>query len=337
MSSDSGGAGAVTRRPRRALSAGYVLRKLLSALVMLLFVTVINFFLFRVLPGDPAKAFAPRGRNADPEALRELRDRLGLNDNWYTAFGKYLRALAQGDFGVSFSQHAKVIEVIGERILPTILLSGTALVLAAGLGVWLGARSGWRQGSRFDRVSSSLAVTFYSMPEWLLGLVLLVLLNKYGIFPARGMNDPRSTLPGAVDTLWHMVLPVTVLTIVYVAEYSLIMRSSMLDERRADYLTTARAKGLRDDLVMRRHALPNALLPSMTLFFMSMGFVVAGAITVETVFSWPGLGLLTYDALRGPDIPLLQGLFLFFSAGVIIMNLVADLLMPVLDPRVRTA
>ncbi|MDI1462002.1 ABC transporter permease [Catellatospora sp. KI3] len=337
MSGDSDGAGAATHRPRRALPPGYVLRKVLAAAVMLLFVTVVNFFLFRVLPGDPAKAFAPRGRNADPEALRELRERLGLGDPWYTAFGKYLRALAQGDLGVSFSQHAKVLDVIGERILPTVLLSGTALVLAAGLGVWLGARGGWRQGSRFDKISSSLAVTFYSVPEWLLGLVLLVLLNKYGVFPARGMNDPRSTLPVVVDTLWHMVLPVTVLTIVYVAEYSLIMRSSMLDERRADYLTTARAKGLRDDLVMRRHALPNALLPSMTLFFMSMGFVVAGAITVETVFSWPGLGLLTYDALRGPDIPLLQGLFLFFSAGVILMNLVADLLMPVLDPRVRTA
>ncbi|GHJ49514.1 ABC transporter permease [Catellatospora sp. TT07R-123] len=337
MSGVGDGAGAATHRPRRTLSAGYVLRKLLSALAMLLFVTVVNFFLFRVLPGDPAKAFAPRGRNADPEALRELRDRLGLTDPWYTAFGKYLRALLQGDLGVSFSQHAKVVDVIGERILPTVLLSGTALVLAAGIGVWLGARSGWRHGSRFDRVASSLAVTFYSVPEWLLGLVLLVLLNKYGVFPARGMSDPRTTLPAVVDTLWHMVLPVTVLTVVYVAEYSLIMRSSMLDERRADYLATARAKGLRDDLVMRRHALPNALLPSMTLFFLSMGFVVAGAITVETVFSWPGLGLLTFDALRGPDIPLLQGLFLFFSAGVIVMNLVADLLMPVLDPRVRAS
>src|SRR4029450_10991479 len=123
-----------------------------------------------------------------------------------------------------------------------------------------------------------------------------------------------------------MILPVVSLGIVYIAEYSLIMRSSMLDERYADYLTTARAKGLRDDLVMRRHALPNALLPSPTLFFLSMGFVVSGAITVETVFSWPGLGRLTYDALRGPDIPLLQGLFLVFSAGVILMNLIADLL-----------
>jgi peptide/nickel transport system permease protein len=124
---------------------------------------------------------------------------------------------------------------------------------------------------------------------------------------------------------------------VYIAEYSLIMRSSVLDERHADYLTTARAKGLRDGLVLRRHALPNAILPSMTLFLLSLGFVISGAITVETVFSWPGLGRLTYEALRGPDIPLLQGLFLVFSAAVIVMNLLADVLYPLVDPRVRRA
>jgi peptide/nickel transport system permease protein len=132
-----------------------------------------------------------------------------------------------------------------------------------------------------------------------------------------------------------MVLPVISLAVVYVAEYSLIMRSSILDERYNEYLTVARAKGLRDDLVLRRHALRNALLPSVTLFMMSLGFVVSGAITVETIFNWPGLGLLTSEALRGPDVPLLQGVFVVFSAGVILMNLVADLIYPLLDPRVR--
>ncbi len=174
------------------------------------------------------------------------------------------------------------------------------------------------------------------MPEWLLGLFLVVLLADTGLFPAGGMVDPRSTLPEVLDVARHMILPVVSLGVVYIAEYSLIMRSSMLDERYADYLTTARAKGLRDDLVRSKHAWPNALLPTVTLFFLSLGFVVSGAIAVETVFSWPGLGRLTYDALRGPDIPLLQGLFLVFSAGVILMNLVADLLYPVIDPRVRS-
>jgi peptide/nickel transport system permease protein len=134
-----------------------------------------------------------------------------------------------------------------------------------------------------------------------------------------------------------MVLPVTALSFVYVAEYLLIMRSSILDERYADYLNVARAKGLREDLVLRRHALPNALLPSLTLIFLSLGFVVSGAITVETVFSWPGLGLLSYQALSGPDYPLLEGIFLVFSAAVILMNLLADLLYPLIDPRVRAS
>jgi peptide/nickel transport system permease protein len=151
------------------------------------------------------------------------------------------------------------------------------------------------------------------------------------------MSDPRSTLPYWLDVAYHMVLPVFALTVVYVAEFSLIMRSSIVDERHADYLNTARAKGLRDDLVLRRHARPNALLPSLTLLFLSLGFVVSGAITIETVFSWPGLGLLSYQALSGPDYPLLEGVFLVFSAAVIGMNLLADMVYPLIDPRVRAA
>lgn len=329
---DANGGGA-PRRPR-PLSLALVLRRCAAALATLIFVVLANFFLFRILPGNPEKTFAPRGRNADPEALRQLRESLGIGDPLSVQFGKYLQQLAHFDLGWSWSKKEPVLDLILRGLWPTVLLSGTALVLAAGIGVWLGSRAGWRYGSRFDRWSSNLAVTFYSTPEWLLGLVVLVVLSRFGL-GAGGMTDPRSELPVWLDVLRHMVVPVLVLAVVYVAEYSLIMRSSILDERRADYLTTARAKGLRDDLVLRRHAMPNALLPTVSLLFLSLGFVVAGAITVEMVFSWPGLGRLTYEATRGPDIPLLQGLFLFFSAAVIFMNLLADLLMPVLDPRVR--
>ena len=336
MTTTTAGGGVRARRPR-ALPLRYVVRKTVTAFGTLVFVVIVNFFLFRVLPGDPAKAFSPRGRNADPNRLAEIRRDLGLGLPWHDQFWAYVKNLASFDLGVSWGQHAPVSRLIGERLWPTVLLSGTALLLAAGIGMWLGARAGWRHGSRLDRVSSSGAVTLYSTPEWLLGLVLLIVLSDLGVIPAAGMQNPLSELPPALDIAWHMVAPVTVLAVVYIAEYSLIMRSSMLDERYADYLTTARAKGLRDDLVMRRHALPNALLPSITLFFLTLGFVVSGAIGVETVFNWPGLGRLTYDALRGPDVPLLQGLFLTFSAGVILMNLVADLLYPLLDPRVRAS
>jgi peptide/nickel transport system permease protein len=333
------GGGAFARR-LRALPPIFVVKKTASALLTLTFVTIFNFFLFRILPGDPAKAFSPKGRNDDPKALAALREHMGLGKPWYEQLRLYVRDLFHGDLGTSYSQHQAVTQAISERFWPTVLLSGTALVLSAFIGMWLGARSGWRHGSRFDRMSSSSAVTLYSVPEWWLGLLLIIVFASrtgLGIFPIAGMSDPRSSLPYAVDVLFHMVLPVAALAIVYIAEYSLIMRSSVLDERYADYLNTARAKGLRDDMVLRRHALPNALLPSVTLFFLSLGFVVSGAITVETVFSWPGLGLLTDQALSGPDIPLLEGLFLVFSAGVIIMNLIADLVYPLIDPRVRAA
>ena len=144
-------------------------------------------------------------------------------------------------------------------------------------------------------------------------------------------------LAGTGDLLWHLALPCLVLTLVYLAEYSLIMRSSLLDELNADYLTTARAKGLRDVMVRRRHAVPNALLPSITLIMLNLGFVISGAITTEVVFSWPGLGQLSYIALNAPDYPVLEGAFLLFSAAVIIANLIADLLLTVFDPRVRAA
>jgi peptide/nickel transport system permease protein len=317
------------------LSARYVLRKVVVSFGTLVFVVLFNFFLFRVLPGDPAKAFAPRGRTTN---LQEIRHRMGTDLPMWRQFVKYLNDLIHLNLGESWSRHRPVWELITERLWPTLLLSGTALFLSAGLGVWFGAKAGWRNGSRFDKTTSSFAVTMYSVPEWWLGLLLLLALGSsrgLNLFPVSGMSDSQSSLPHWLDIAYHLVLPVTSLAVLYIAEYSLIMRSSVLDERYTDYLNTARAKGLRDDQVLNRHALPNALLPSITLFFLSLGWVVGGTITVEKIFTWPGLGLLTAEALKGPDIPLLQGAFVIFSAAVIVMNLLADLIYPLIDPRVK--
>ena len=205
--------------------------------------------------------------------------------------------------------------MIGERIWPTVLLLGHCRRCSSTvIGLWLGARAGWRRGSRFDQVSLRASLALYSMPECWLGLMLLIAFAVgVGSFPGH-LPDRRDVDPARPWPAWAgwdvpgtWCCPCLTLALVYIAEYSLIMRSSLLDELGADYLTTARAKGLRDALVLRRHAVPNALLPSMTLFFLSLGFVVSGAITVETVFSWPGLGRLTYDALRGPDYPAAAG------------------------------
>jgi peptide/nickel transport system permease protein len=225
-----------------------------------------------------------------------------------------------------------------------VLLLGTATILSAVIGIAMGIRGGWSRGGSFDRASTGISLTLYAMPEFWLGMVLLILLSTGigplpGIFPSGGTITPgvdKWSLEGIVDQAWHLFLPALTLTLAYLAEYALVMRSSLVDELRQDYLTTARAKGMRDKRVRRRHAVPNALLPTVTLVFLNIGFVVSGAITVETVFSWPGLGLLSYQAIRGPDIPLLQAIFLLFSIAVVVANLVADIVVAAVDPRVRS-
>lgn len=317
----------------------FALRRAGTAAATAVFVLLFNFFLFRLLPGDPV-ALITRGRNMDPEQVRLLREK--LNRPLPEQFGDYLRdPFSSGVDSVKYSR--PVWELIGERVWPTLLLVGTATVLATAIGLWIGIRAGWRPGSRFDRGSTAFTLLLYAMPEFWLGMLLLIALGTGvgplpALFPIGGISTPgvdTSTPAGWLDVGRHLVLPALTIVLGYLAEYSLVMRSSLVDEVHADYVTTARAKGLTDADVRRRHALRNALLPTSSLVLLNIGFVISGAITVETVFSWPGLGLLTYDALSGPDVPLLQALFLLFSLAVIALNLLADVLYGVIDPRVR--
>ena len=328
---------------RRRTYGRYVLGKVLGALGSLLFVLVVNFFLFRVLPGDPARSLT-RGRVVSKEQLDAFTAQYGLDQPLAQQFWTYLKNTAQGDLGVSIRYNVPVSELIVDRMWPTIALVGVSTLLATVIGVYLGMVSAWRRGGSFDRFSTGITLTLYSMPEWWLGLLLIAGLSVGagplpGIFPTGGLNsidtDP-SSLSGILDSAWHLTLPVITLTLAYLAEYSLIMRSSLLDELGEDYLVTARAKGLRDVDVRRRHAVPNALLPTTTLAALNIGFVVSGAITIETIFSIPGLGLLSYEALSIPDYDVLQGTFLLASGAVIAANLGANLIYGILDPRVRT-
>ncbi|MEW2508285.1 ABC transporter permease [Amycolatopsis sp. CA-161197] len=315
----------------------FVLTKIAEALASIVLVIVLGFLLFRLLPGDPV-AFMVRERPTDPVQIAELRDRLGIDKPLITQFWDYFTGLFRGDFGTSYIERRPVLDMIGERLWPTVLLVGSATVLAVALGLWLGIRAAWKRDSFFDRAQTGIALTLWSVPQFWLGLLLLVVTG--GLFPSRGMHSPDAGpgfLAQGLDVLHHLVLPCVTLLAVFYAQYMLVMRSSLLGEMNADYLTTARAKGLRDDLVRRRHAVPNALLPTVTLVFMQFGMVVSGAVTVEAVFSWPGLGQLTYDALHGPDLPVLQGVFVVLASAVVLMNLLAELLYRVLDPRVRTA
>ena len=315
----------------------YVLTKIGGGLISLGLVVVLGFLLFRVLPGDVVQTMF-RGRPATPEAMAELKSQLGLDDPMYQQFLDYVWRLLHGDLGESYVFRVPVAQKIGERLGPTLLLVGVATLIAVALGLWLGTRSAWRRGSRFDRVSTGVALALWSTPTFWLGMLLLGATS--GLFPTQGIVDsdtPPDILSQTIDVAHHMVLPTITLVAVIYAQYQLVMRSSLLEEMGSDYLTTARAKGLRDDQVRRRHAVPNALLPTVTLVFLHLGFVIAGAVTTETVFTWPGLGLLTYDALSDRDLPLLQGTFIVLAGAVIAMNVVADILYRVLDPRVRTS
>jgi peptide/nickel transport system permease protein len=320
------------------MTARFVLRKVAGSLASLFFVLCFNFFLFRVVEADPVATLF-RGRNLSDAKRARLAAEFGIDKSMPEQFLHYLRETAQLNLGFSFQTRQPVWEEIMSRFWPTIALVGISTLLAMVFGILIGIYAAWRRGSAFDYVSTSTTMLFYSMPDFWLGLLLLVAFAaNLDWFPTGGITDPGSDATGLAklfDQAHHMFLPALTLTLAYLGEYALIMRSSLLETMGEDYLVLARAKGLRDALVRRRHAIPNALLPIVTLSAVNFGFVLSGAIAVEAIYSWPGLGLATYQAVRGPDLPMLQGLFLLFSAAVIFANLVADLLYAYLDPRVR--
>ncbi|MEU3661937.1 ABC transporter permease [Streptomyces sp. NPDC032940] len=339
VKSGPAGAGRAPRAGAGAAYLRYVAGKLAGAVVSLFAVLVTSFFLFRLIPGDPVK-FMTGGRPVSAEQIASYRREFGLDLPMWQQFTQYCGKALTGDLGTSYQFHGPVVDKITEALPNTLLLTGTAFVLYTALGIFLGTRSAWRHGRLGDRLNTGLALTLYSIPSFWLGLLLIIVLSVGvgpipGMFPTGGMESGgEQGFAYVVDVAHHLVLPVVTLVAVEYGQTLLVTRSALLDEMGGDYLTTARAKGLRDDLVRRRHAVPNALLPTVTLIFVNLGRTVAGVILVETVFSWPGLGGLFYQALSVPDLPLVQGLFFVFASAVILMNTLADLLYPLLDPRV---
>ncbi|MFE2971115.1 ABC transporter permease [Streptomyces sp. NPDC059340] len=335
-------AGPSVRGPRARTTTAYlryVAGKLGGAAVSLLAVLVTSFFLFRLIPGDPVK-YMTGGRQVSAEQLAHYRTEFGLDLPLWQQFTDYCGKALTGDLGTSYQFRAPVVDKISEALPNTLLLTGTAFVLYTTLGIFIGTRSAWRNGGTSDRLNTGLALTLYSIPSFWLGLLLIIVFSVGmgpipGLFPTGGMESGgKEGFAYVLDVAHHLILPVVTLVAVEYGQTLLVTRSALLDEMGSDYLTTARAKGLRDDLVRRRHAVPNALLPTVTLIFINLGRTVAGVILVETVFSWPGLGGLFYQALSVPDLPLVQGLFFVFASAVIVMNTLADLIYPLLDPRV---
>jgi len=318
----------------------YLLRKIGIALLTLAVVIVLDFFLFRVLPGDPVRAVIGRNVRISKESQELLRIQFGLDkpvfpDQFIDTLGQW----AQGNLGVSWSSRQPVADVLKAKLGNTLLLVTAGQFFSILLGVALGLFAGWKRKTPVDVGSLTFSLITWAIPTFWLGIILLAAGSTWLGLPTGGTLSPSNLgkpfLEIWPDYLYHLFLPTLTFTIVYLGEYMLIMRSSILEVLGEDYILTAKAKGLSHWQVLRRHALKNALLPIVTLVALNLGFTVAGAIYIETVFSYDGLGKLFQEALDKKDFPLLQGAFLLLAVAVIGANLIADVIYTYLDPRVK--
>jgi peptide/nickel transport system permease protein len=328
---------------------GYLLRKIGWALVTVLVVVTFNFLLFRVLPGDPAKS-GMRDPRLNPAAVETLRVRFGLDKEVFldlesggnpldTQFTAYLGALSRGDLGTSYAfRDQEVSSLIGQALVNTLWLVLPSQFLAIFFGAGLGLFAAWRRGRPLDLAALTFSLFMWSLPTFFLGIILLVAGANWLGLPTSGRITIGTDFASFWDLVWdvgrHLLLPTLTLTLVLLGEYMLIMRSSVLDVFGEDYILTARAKGLSTYRIIRHHALRNAMLPMVTLIALNLGFTVSGAIQVEAVYSWPGLGALTVSAVADRDYPVLQGAFLLIAVAVVIANLAAEMIYGWLDPRV---
>ena len=313
----------------------YLIKRVLFAIATVFVAITLNFFLFRVLPGDAVRNLA-RVPHATTSLRRSLEAQFGLDKPKWEQYLIYLRELAHGNMGVSFTNQQPVWGNLREDLANTIPMVALGTVVAIVIGVVTGVFSAWRRGTRLDQLSTNLAIAFYSFPTQWLALVLLIYLSAW--FPSHGRTDDFLFDPTPwehiADVLRHMVLPSLTVALTLYGEYTLIVRSAMLETLGEDYVLTARAKGLSQRRIVVRHAFRNALLPTTTLIALSLGYIVAGVILVETVFSWPGIGNAVYQAVTERDYPMLQGAFLVLTVSVVFFNLLADLLYFRLDPRI---
>ena len=313
----------------------YLIKRALFAIVTVFVAITINFFLFRVLPGSAVRNLS-RVPNATPALQHALEAQFGLDKPLWQQYVIYVQQLLHGNLGVSFSNQQPVSENLKEALANTIPMVALGTIVAIIVGVVTGVFSAWKRGTKLDKVSTNIAIAFYSFPTQWLALVVLIYLARW--FPAHGRTDDFLINPTwwqhQVDVLHHMALPSLVLALTLYGEYTLIVRSAMLETLGEDYVLTARAKGLSNWATVWKHGLRNAMLPVITLVALSLGFIIGGFITIEYVFSYPGIGLAIVEAIDQRDYPVLQGAFLLLTLSVIAFNLIADLLYFKFDPRV---
>jgi peptide/nickel transport system permease protein len=320
---------------------GFLLRRGVKAAIVVVAIVICNFFLIHAAPGDPASVIAGQSGAADERFLAQLRQQFGLDEPLHVQLWLYLKGVLTLDLGFSHRQQQPVAKLILERLPATLLLTGAAFVFAVSAGVALGTLAAQRVGRWADSLITVLALTFYATPLFWVGLMLVLL---FGVWlewlPVFGMMTVGADLHGiafALDVGRHLVLPALTLGLFYMAVYARLTRATMLEVADQDFVKTARAKGVPEAQVTRRHVLRNALLPVITFAGIQAGQLVGGAILVETVFAWPGIGRLAFEALLARDYPVLMGVFFATSVMVVLFNLLTDLLYAVVDPRVEVA
>lgn len=316
--------------------ADYIIKRFGFAVFTTFMAITINFFLFRVLPGSAVTNLA-HAAHGSKKLQHALTVEFGLDKPKWQQYFLYLRELVHGNMGISFVTQQPVTHLLLVDLKNTVPMVTVGTVLAIIVGVLTGILSAWRRGSKLDQASTNLAVAFYAFPTQFLGLMLLILLG--GLFPTVGMTNPfllgnQSFFDQTADVGIHLVLPALTLCLTLYGEFTLIMRSSMLETMGEDYVLTARAKGLPDRKIISRHVLRNAMLPIATMVALSLGWIVAGAILIEYIFSWPGIGLAMWTAIDQRDYPTLQGGFLVLALSVIFLNFLSDILYFRLDPRI---
>ncbi len=316
----------------------YVLRRVVQAIPLILGIITITFLLIHLAPGDPVSIMVG-GFEFSPEYLEMMREQLGLNKPIYEQLFLYLAKVFQGDLGYSYRYNQPVISLIAERVPATLLLMGTAYIISIIIGIVLGVSSSRKPYSLLDNIITTGSLMGYSIPLFWLAQMLLVALALYlGLFPVGGMMSVTVKYIGlghVLDILHHLILPAAALAVFNLALYTRLTRASMLEVLEKDFIVTAKCKGVDERTVVYRHALRNALLPVITVIGMQFGAMLGGAILTETIFGWPGLGRLMYEALYTRDYPVMMGMFIVASISVIVANLMTDLVYAMVDPRIR--
>lgn len=316
----------------------YALKRTLTGLLTVLIVFAINFVIIKAAPGDPISTLMGKENN-DPEIRAALEEKYGLNKPMPVQFVSYLKTAMTGDLGTSIIFDRPVTDMIGEKVAATVLLGLTSAVLAAVIGTLMGIYAARHEGSLLDVISSGVSYTLNSMPSFWLGLMMIILFaSKLGWFPSYGMTDTRAGYTGIqyiMDVLKHMFLPVVTLTLVLLPQYFRIAKSSVLQVANEDFITTFRATGMSEGKIFNKYIFRNAILPTITIFGISMAYLITGVALVEIVFAWPGMGRLVMTAITQRDYPTLMGIYLVMSVSVAVVMILVDIVYALFDPRIR--